>query len=281
MTYKRNRLYKTSYVKISHIQGENKMPSGNGIVIHREVLHGCQVTTIETQAKRGMDELEEPVKKYITIHSGKRLDMLDDIFPVSDCLTELLDRVLQPYYQGRLCVCGVGNRHVPADALGQEVVSRLPLKVFSESGEKSNFDKVYSFNPGIEMNTNARVELLTRGVIKSLGVDCMLLVDSCMTEEAAKLFRTICITTGENTASYLAGRTADWSILGIPVISIGVPMAIPRPALAPEQTPCREMLTSVMAHDVVAAAGTIIACAIMRICWPNVSREDCFIPLWQ
>lgn len=253
------------------------MPSGNGIVVHREVLHGCQVTTIETKTEREMGEVEEPVKKHITIQAGKRLDLLDDIFSVGDCLTELLDRVLHPYYNGKLCVCGVGNGAVPADALGREIISRLPLKVFSESGEKGNFKEACSFHPGIEMLTNTRTELLVDGIVKALDIDCMLLIDSCMTEEATKLFHTIQITTGRYTAPHLAGRTADWSALGIPVISVGVPMAIPQSALAPEQAPSREILTSVMAHDVVAAAGSIIAYAIMRICWPNISREDCFV----
>lgn len=98
-----------------------------------------------------------------------------------------------------------------------------------------------------------------------------------MAEEAAKLFRTIQITTGGNTAPHLAGWTADWSALSIPVISVGVPMAIPQSALAPEQAPSREIFISVMAHDVVAAAGTIIAYAIMRVCLPTASREDCFV----
>lgn len=253
------------------------MTNDDGILVHREILHGCQVTTVETQAEPEIDDAEGVAKQYIMMQAGKRLDLLEDIFSVGDCLVELLDRVLRPYYQGRLCICGVGNGGVPADALGQEVVSRLPLKVFSESGERSNFNGVYSFSPGVEINTNTKAELLTKGVIEALGADCMLLIDSCMAEVTAKLFRTIQIATGGYTAPHLAGRTADWSTLGIPVISVGVPMAIPQSALAPEQVPSREILTSVMAHDVVAAAGSIIAYAIMRICWPNISREDCFV----
>lgn len=253
------------------------MPSGDGIVVYREVLHGCQVTTIEAQTKRELDEVEEPVKKYITIQAGKRLDLLDDIFSVGDCLTELLDRVLHPYYNGKLCVCGVGNGDIPADALGREITSRLPLKVFSESGEKGNFQEVCSFYPGIEMLTNTRTERLVEGVVKALGIDCILLIDSSMTEKVSELFRTIKITTAGNTDAYLARREVDWSILGVPVISIGVPMAILQAVLVPEQAPSREILTSVMAHDVVAAAGGIIAYAIMHMCWPNVSKEDCFV----
>lgn len=253
------------------------MHNNEGVTIRKENLNGCLVATVDVQTELAATRLGKPMGSYVSIRAKKRFDLLNDFWAIGDCLTELLGRMLRPYYHGKLCVCGVGNRDVPSDGIGQEVTSRLPLKVFSESGMKGNFSGVCSFSPGVEMTTNTRTELLVGGLVETLGVDCLLLVDSCVTNDAPELFRTIQIATTGGGSTYLAGRTADWTALGIPVISISVPMAIPQSAVFHELVPCGEILTSVMAHDVAATASTIIAYAIMRSCWPNTSREDCFI----
>ena len=139
----------------------------------------------------------------------------------------MLDRVLKPYYHRKLCICGIGNKYNPADALGPEVVRNLPLWTLSKIGIGGVFREVCSIAPGTLMTNNTYTEVIVQGVAKEVGVDCLLLVDSMVSDDPSRLFRTIQLSTNGGLSSLLSERKADWDALGIPVISLGVPVSIP------------------------------------------------------
>lgn len=246
-----------------------------GITVDREILHGCEVTTTNVWSEQAAKKLGKTVGTYITIQTDTALDELGDAFPAGECLAEVLNRVLCAHYHGKLCICGIGNRYVPSDSLGPEVTYNLPLDVYA--GREGNFSNVFSFTPGISMTTNMDTEKAVEGVVKAVGADCLLLVDSGMTRDIERLSRTIQISTTGGINSYLSERKADWSALGIPVISLVVPVVIPLSVLVPEQALQDKMLTSTTVGTVIAAAANIIAYAILRVCWPSLSKAECFI----
>jgi len=247
----------------------------DGVMLREETLHDCKVTSVTIQSEQAAKTLNKSVGTYITIQANATLDKLSDVLPVGECLAEVLDRVLHPYYHGKLCVCGMGNRRVPCDSLGPEVTYSLPLKMYS--GREGNFCDVCSFDPGVSMTTNIDTEKIVGGVIKAVGADCLLLIDSSMTQDISRLSRTIQLSTAGGVNACLSGRKADWSALGVPVLSLVVPTIIPLSVLNPEQETRDEMLTSTTVKDVIAAAGSIIAYAILRACWPSLSKAECFI----
>lgn len=190
---------------------------------------------------------------------------------------EVLNRVLRPYFHGKLCICGIGNKSVPADALGPEVTNNLPLKVFSEVGTEGNFCEVCSIVPGTLLTNNIDTEVIVKGVVREIGADCVLLVDSLMASDPERLFQTIQISTTGGLNTYLSGRNADWSILGIPVISLGIPMAIPSSVLFTNRGLDGTVFTATNIQELVAGAGRIIAYAILRACWPLCPKAECFV----
>lgn len=107
---------------------------------------------------------------------------------VGECLTEVLDWVLRPHYHGKLCVCGIGNRDLPADALGPEVTRNLPLMVLSECGLKGNFREVFSLKPGTAGTNSINTEVFIAGVAKAIGVDCLLFIDPLTVKKPARMF---------------------------------------------------------------------------------------------
>ena len=52
-------------------------------------------------------------------------------------------------------------------------------------------------------------------------------------------------------------------------------LKIPLSVFVPETQD--ELLTSAMVKDVIAVAGNIISYAILRVCWPTLSKAECFI----
>lgn len=241
-----------------------------------EEVRGCDVTTVHVQSDDAAKALQKPIGKYITIETGNPLSRHDHIENVGECLTEVLDRVLQPYYHGKMCVCGIGNRSIPADSLGSEVTRNLPLKVLSEIGLECNFREVVSFEPGTAGANNINTEVVMSGVVRAVEADCLLLVDSLIAREPARMFQTIQLSTNGGFSPLLSGRKADWSALGIPVISLGVPMAIHASTLFPNQDLSSRLFTSTDVQSEIDAAGQIIAYAILRVCFPSQSKKECF-----
>lgn len=245
--------------------------------IVEERLHGYKVTTVHIQSEQTAATLEKAVGSYITIETGESLDRHTNIESIGECLAEVLGRVMQPYYHGKLCICGIGNNDLSADALGPESVHNLPLKLLSEIGTEGNFHEVCSLVPGVAGINNIDTEVIVDGVVKAIGADCVLLIDSLTTREPSRLFQSIQISTAGGLSPHQPGREADWSALGIPVISLGVPVTIPWTALLPGLERNNILFTSTNVHDVILGAGQIIAYAILRICLPSQSKKECYI----
>lgn len=247
------------------------------ISVHEEELCGCRVFSVELRSADAAERLNKAVGTYITIYSGAVLDGQAKIETAGECLAAVLERVLRPYYGGKLCVCGLGNPNTPADSLGPEVTRNLPLMFLSGSQINGNFQDVCAFSPGTFGLTNMQTELVVNGVAKAAKADCVLLVDSIATTEISRLFQTIQISTAGGTTPYLSGQKTDWSIVGVPVISLGVPTTIPLSALTSDTSLEGTTLTSIYIGDVIAAASTIVVYAILRACWPSLSKSDCFL----
>lgn len=260
-----------------NVKGGVHLTDINGIEIFAEELHGFLLTTTHVRTEQAAKQVKRAVGSYITIETGEKLTEHTRIEEVGECLAEVLDQVLKPYHGGTLCVCGIGNKYEPADALGPETVRNLPLYLLSALGGESAFHNVCSIVPGTMMTNNTYTEVIVQGVAKEVGADCLLLVDSMVSDDPSRLFRTIQLSTNGGISSLLSGRKSDWSALGIPVISLGVPVTIPLSALAPNQELEGEMLTSMYVQNVIDATGRIIAYAILRVCWPSLSKSDCFV----
>lgn len=251
------------------------MTEMDGVVFSEETLYDCKVTTTTVQSEEAAKELGRVVGTYITIEANTTLDKLGDVFPVGECLVEVLNRVLRPYHHGKLCICGIGNRHIPPDSLGPEVIDNLPLNMYSD--REGNFHGICSFAPGVSMTTNIDTEKIVGGVVKAAEADCVLLIDSSMTQDISRLSRAIQLSTAGGVSSCLSGREVGWETLGIPVISLVVPVAIPLSVFIPKREAQDEILTSMTVKDVITAAGNIIAYAILRVCWSTLSKAECFI----
>lgn len=249
-----------------------------GVVIQEEDLRGCHVTTLDVQTEDAAAGLGKAVGSYITIDTADLFDEHEQIECAGECLAEILVRVLGPHFHGKLCVCGLGNQELPADSLGPEVTSRLPLNLIQlAQGCDCKFREVCSFTPGVFGINNVRTDTLVAGAVQAMGADCLLLVDSLVTRDPAKLFKSIQISTAGGTKSFFSDKAGNWTSLGIPVISLGVPTAIPMKSLCPSEPQDDKLLTSTVAASEVAALGTILSYALIRVCWPSMNRDECFL----
>lgn len=253
-----------------------QLPGDNGVDVQERSIHGIPVTVIEIKTEDGAKSLGRATGKYITIQTGLLSSETLDLKALGECVSEVLTEVLSSYKGRTLCICGLGNRELVSDSLGPDVIRNLSLKVFSGMTSLNGlFKSVCSFVPGTAWTNNLDTELMVDGVLKAANADCLLLIDSLITRNPERLCQSIQVSTAGGMSPFFAGRSIDWSSLGVPVISIGVPLAITADTFIQSGVLTEETFTTIHAHHAVAASSFIISYAILRTCWPDLTTHDC------
>ena len=253
-----------------------QQPGDDGVEVEERTIHGIPVTAVEIKTEDGAESLDRAVGKYITIQTGLLSSETLNLKALGECVSEVLTEVLSRYKGSTLCICGLGNRELVADSLGPDVIRNLSLKVFSGVASLNGlFKSVCSFVPGTAWTNNLDTELMVKGILKEANANCLLLIDSLITRNPERLCQSIQVSTAGGMNPFFAGRSIDWSSLGVPVISIGVPLAITADTFIQSGVLTDESFTTLHAHHAVAASSFIISYAILRTCWPDLTTQDC------
>lgn len=254
------------------------MDKYEGLNVVEERVNGFDTVVVDVLSEERANEIGKKVGRYITITADEPFNELTELYPIGECLARFLHNVLEPHFGGKLCICGLGSSEIAADALGPKVLRRLPLKVFSAlPKEAGRFTEICSVAPGTSFTNNMATEAIIAGVVRELKVTCVLLVDSLIAREYSRMSRTIQIATSGGTTPFLSDVKSDWSGVAVPIISLGVPTSIPATILQPESNHDMVLLTSHLVKEVVDFASSIIAYALLRVCYPMMSPGECFI----
>lgn len=119
---------------------------------------------------------------------------------------------------------GLGNPAFSTDSLGPETVKNIKAASKSKSGKA-----VYSIIPNVEMNTGIQSAFHVLSLTKSLKPDVVIVIDSLSARSLDRLAATIQISNFGLSPGSGLGRTRqriDKDLLGIPVISIGIPTVV-------------------------------------------------------
>lgn len=253
-----------------------QQPGDDGVKVEERTIHGIPVAAVEIKTEDGAESLDRAVGKYITIQTGLLSSETLDLKALGECVSEVLTEVLSRYKGSTLCICGLGNRELVADSLGPDVIRNLSLKVFSGVASLNGlFKSVCSFVPGTAWTNNLDTELMVKGILKEANANCLLLIDSLVTRNPERLCQSIQVSTAGGMNPFFAGRSIDWSALDVPVISIGVPLAITAGTFIQSGVLTEETFTTLNAHHAVTASSFIISYAILRTCWPDLTTQDC------
>lgn len=146
---------------------------------------------------------------------------------ITNALCELITHLLSEdkiSYKSVLVV-GVGNKSITADALGPMVIEKMIPTAQLESTNNA----VYLLAPGALGQTGFEISELINAIITSYSVDCVIVIDSLSTSSFDRLGTTIQISNyGIKPGSGNGNERKEISkeALGVPVYSIGVPLAI-------------------------------------------------------
>ena len=196
-----------------------QQPGDDGVEVEERRIYGIPVKAVEIKTEDGAESLDRAVGKYITIQTGLLSSETLDLKALGECVSEVLTEVLSRYKGNTLCICGLGNRELVADSLGPDVIRNLSLKVFSGAASLNGlFKSVCSFVPGTAWTNNLDTELMVKGILKEANANCLLLIDSLVTRNPERLCQSIQVSTAGGMNPFFAGRSIDWSALGVPVI---------------------------------------------------------------
>lgn len=123
--------------------------------------------------------------------------------------------------KSRFLIVGLGNPNILADSLGTKVLENVPIDVLKN---KSN---VFKFAPNIFVNTGINALDVVGMLAVWLDIDAVFVIDSLATDCIDRVACSLQVNTaGITPGSALnnLGKKIGKSTLGIPCISIGVPL---------------------------------------------------------
>lgn len=213
--------------------------------------------------------------KNVIIRTPAALNELPEYESLIENISEVLADLLRPFFGKKLLICGIGNSTIAFDSLGPKVLSNLPLHFFALSDllKVRRFKDVFGFSPGVLLKNNISTESLIASIIKAVNADCVLAIDCCSTNNPSKIFREFQFSTAGDIA-FGFNKNFGLDNLEIPSIALAVPAVFHSSAIK-EPTEKKELFTSGNIRELVDLAGTILAAAIMRVCWPDLLVKEC------
>ena len=201
--------------------------------------HGnVKISSVEIITESAERRIGKPRGKYITVDVGRIWLASDDQFEtaasvIADKLTELASELCGSMPKSIL-IAGLGNRHITADALGDEAVGLITVtrhlknlngKLFGLLGGR----EIAAVAPGVLGQTGVEVAELIRGVCDEISPELVIAIDSLCARSTERLATTVQlgstgITPGSGIGNHRLGVTHE--VLGIPVIAFGVPTVV-------------------------------------------------------
>ena len=125
--------------------------------------------------------------------------------------------------EASVLVVGLGNPYITTDSLGSETVKRLLIP------HSSGGNRIAAISPNVEGNTGINTVAAIRAYVDAIHPDILIAVDSLRARSYERLATTVQISDGGISpgGGLESGRAVlSLETLGIPVISIGAPVAV-------------------------------------------------------
>ena len=199
--------------------------------------NGIPVVRVEVTGGEGAVLLGRPVGTYLTLHIGKAWLMGDEekrsaAETVASCLHSLFRKVSPA--KGPVLVVGLGNPCLASDAVGPFTVREITVTRHLKDTMPALFAAfggipIAALSPGVVGQTGIETAELVRGAAETVRPALVIAVDALAAKEPGRLASTVQLSdTGIRPGSGVGNRRTaiDRSLLGVPVIAVGVPTVI-------------------------------------------------------
>ena len=180
--------------------------------------------------------------KYITLELKQSvLDTIDTQENTAITLAEEIKNFLKEHSKSdpKIMLVGLGNRNITADSLGPKVADKIVVtrhvKKLQNKNNNQNLEidnrlgNICAIAPGVMGVTGIETSEIIKGMISTVSPDLLIVIDALASRKATRVNSTIQISdTGIVPGSGVGNHRMELSqeVLGIPVISVGVPTVV-------------------------------------------------------
>ncbi|MCI8405825.1 MAG: GPR endopeptidase [Oscillospiraceae bacterium] len=262
--------------------------------VAREVFrkNGVEVTRVRVTSAEGAKRLGKPQGEYLTIDTDDFKAATGNFAIQVDTIAELIAPLIPQEAERPVLVAGLGNLQITPDALGPRAVrytlaTRHISRELAEEIGLSGLRPVAVIATGVLGQTGIETAELVASVAEELKPSCVIVIDALAARSVDRLATTVQISnTGISPGSGVQNRRKELSreTLGVPVVSVGVPMVVDMATVAcdmlgaeagPVSEKGRTMMVTPREIDLaVEHAAKTVAFAINRALQPHLSLED-------
>lgn len=170
--------------------------------------------------------------EYVTIEMPSLSDELDENNQFLEVVADELSRFIPS--DGDVLVAGLGNGDITPDALGIKVIEQIlaTRHVKGELARITGTDElraVAAVSTDVLGNTGVETAEILQGLVRQIKPKCVIVIDAMAARSLGRLGKTIQLSNGGIAPGAGVGNRRpriDEELLGVPVISIGVPTVV-------------------------------------------------------
>ncbi|MDQ5983082.1 MAG: Germination protease [Eubacteriales bacterium SKADARSKE-1] len=222
---------------------ENLPEKIDGITQKTETIDGIKVTEITIKTNEASKKIGKPIGEYITIELPNFTDNARNSQNKVKTISTKLQALLPE--SGLVFVVGLGNYAITPDALGPKTVKSI-LATRHITGEVARSTGLEALRPvailapGVLGQTGIEVSEIILSISKKINPTAIIVIDALASKETKRLGSTIQISnTGISPGAGVGNSRPciNKDVIGIPVISIGVPTVVDAITLAGDLIP--------------------------------------------
>lgn len=200
-----------------------------GVTAKKSILNGLELCEINILDENGEQAIGKARGKYFSLSLPKMFDRGSETFSAAaEAIAELIKRCCSDL-NGPVLVAALGNPDITPDALGNLAASNLLVTAHLDRNEFPQFSDLSVCRPGVLGTSGIESAAQITAISSLIKPQLLIVIDALAGSDANRLCRCIQISdAGISPGSGVGNNRQEISssILGIPVISIGMPTVI-------------------------------------------------------
>lgn len=266
----------------------------NGVKTENFEQNGIEITRVRIETEEGARILGKPIGDYLTIDTSDFKTPSGRFADEVEAIATLITSFLPSDREGCTLIVGLGNRDITPDALGPKVIGyslatrHISKDLAAEIGLE-NLNSVAAIATAVTGQTGIETAEMVSAIVKSISPTAVIVIDALASKSVERLATTVQISnSGISPGSGVQNSRKELSehTLGVPVISVGVPMVVDMTTVAYDMLgdgfdsekvsdKGRAMMVTPREIDLaVEHAAKTVAFGINRALQPSLSLDD-------